>query len=431
MLPRGPRTPKFWQTYQYLQHPKEYVRKLSADYGPATRFRMLQGNGLTVASPELAREVFATDPASYSTVPAIAELFGVRSVISTYGDEHKRQRKLLNPRFHGARMKTFFATMQRVVENHIDEWKPGAKLVMGDVATEITLHIILETVFGAKASLDRKRAHAVLEEVGKAFVPSLLAFPRMGRKVFPVWRRFDRARAMFDTWVDEIIAERRASHELGDDILGVLLEARYEDGSPIDDVELRDHLLTLLAAGHETTAVALSWGIGHLSSHPDALTKLRREIAAGGGTPEALTKLPYLAAVGSESLRIEPIVTDVARICRVPVKIGEWTVPPGEMIAVMVGSILGDATIYEEPDSFRPERFLEKKPAANEFLPFGGGSRRCLGAAFAEAELAIAIGTIASRWNVELTEARPERAVRRNITMGPKRGIPIRVIAAA
>lgn len=431
MLPRGPSTPKIWQTYRYLSHPKEYVRKLVKEYGPATRFRMLQSNGMTVASPELAREVFATDPASFDTVPIIQQLFGARAVISTSGDDHKRQRKLLNPRFHGARMKAFFTTMQRIVEEHTKTWKEGQELVMGQVSTAITLDIILETVFGEHARKNRDRAHAAAENILSALSPSLLAFPELGRKFIPAWKRYDKARVAFDALCKEVIAERRASENLGDDILGMLLEARYEDGEPIEENELCDHLLTLLGAGHETTAVALSWSIHHLAKNPEIAEKVRKEVLSSDRSAEALVKLPYVNAVGTEALRLEPIVTDVARICRTDVKIGEWTVPAGEMVAVMIGFILGDAAIYDDPDTFRPERFLEKKPAANEFLPFGGGARRCLGAAFAESELSIALGTLASRFTFELTDPRPEEAVRRNLTMGPKRGVPVRIVGVS
>jgi cytochrome P450 len=229
------------------------------------------------------------------------------------------------------------------------------------------------------------------------------------------------------------MADRRKTGELGDDLLGLFLSTRYEDGEPMSDREIRDHLITLLLAGHETSAVAIAWAIYYLHREPVVLRKLRSEIVGLGSNPapESLVRLPYLGAVVSESLRIEPIVTDIVRRCRVPFKVREWTVPAGQNIAVIVGAILRDERVFPEPERFRPERFLERNFHAGEFLPFGGGQRRCLGAAFAEAELAIAVATIVSEWELELADAKPERAVRRNITMGPERGVRVRVMGRA
>jgi len=189
-------------------------------------------------------------------------------------------------------------------------------------------------------------------------------------------------------------------------------------------------LMTLLIAGHETTAVALAWAVYWLLREPSTLSRLRGELDALGphAGAEAIVRLPYLGAVISETLRIEPVVTDVARICRKPLPLGKWCVPEGELALVNVSAILADPSIFPEPRKFLPERFLERTYSASEFMPFGGGSRRCLGAAFAEAELALALAAVASKWELELASERPERAVRRNITMGPKDRVRVRVV---
>jgi cytochrome P450 len=192
--------------------------------------------------------------------------------------------------------------------------------------------------------------------------------------------------------------------------------------------EIRDQLFTMLIAGHETTAVSLAWAVYWMLREPASLARLRAELAQNeGAPPETTLRLPYLSAFVRETLRIEPVVTDVPRICRKPFELGSWTVPAGELVTVNIAALHADPAIYPEPERFRPERFLERKFHAGEFVPFGGGHRRCLGAAFAEAELAVAVSTIARDWDLMLADREPERSVRRNVTMGPARGVRVKV----
>ncbi len=436
MLPPGPSTPALWQTYRFGASPREYSRGIIARYGPVTRFRALNGGGVAVSDPELAREVFAADPAAFETLPVLAELFGGLSVLATHGATHKRQRKLLNPRFHGARVKTFLDTMQRVVREHLVTLRKAASedrvIVTSDLAQSLTLDIIVETVFGESVGIERPLARRLLQSLIDALSPTFVFVKRLRTPFFPPWRTFQRRRARFDAWVDAMIAVRRQRRALGGDILGLLLEARYEDGAAMEDGEIRDQLMTLLLAGHETTAITLAWGVYWLLREPPALARLRAEVDALGPEPraESLVRLPYLEAVIAETLRIEPVVSDVARVCREPLKIGPWTVPAGENVVVNVSAIHADPALFPEPSRFRPERFLERSFHAGEFVPFGGGHRRCLGAAFAEAELAISLATLMSGWDLALADERLERAVRRNITMGPRRGVRVRVLGA-
>ena len=197
----------------------------------------------------------------------------------------------------------------------------------------------------------------------------------------------------------------------------------------MDAAEIRDQMFTLLVAGHETTATAISWGVYHLARQPQILAKLRAELDALGpeAAPEALVRAPYLGAVVSESLRIEPVVTDVVRVCRNDFALGDYVVPAGETIFVLLCAVLRDPRLFPEPTTFRPERFLERSFTAAEFAPFGGGSRRCLGAAFAESEMALVLAAIARDWDITLADREPEVCVRRNLTMGPKRGVRVRL----
>jgi cytochrome P450 len=325
--------------------------------------------------------------------------------------------------------------MQGVIAARLSELADAAKtgrvVAMADFAQRLTLDVIVETTFGAGAGLDRDEAREILQGLIRGLSPVFVFAAPLRSPIFPMWRSFVRRRATFDRWVDGVVAQRRSSGVFGGDILGMLLEARYDDGSAMADAEVRDQLMTLLIAGHETTAVALAWGIYWLLREPAALAHLRDELGALGQTaaPEAIVRLPYLGAVISETLRIEPIVTDVARFCRKPLALGPWHVPEGELVVINISAILDNEKLFREPRRFRPERFLERSYAASEFMPFGGGHRRCLGAAFAEAELALAVGAIVSAWDLELATPEPERAVRRNITMGPKNRVRVRVVA--
>jgi cytochrome P450 len=436
MLPPGPLSPAFWQSLRFATSPRSYSAAITSRYGLVTRFRSLNGNGVAIADPEIARQLFAADGETFGSHPMHGDVFGAYSVLATSGALHLRQRKLLNPRFHGARVRAFLETMQRVVHEHLDGLRKAASegrvVVMIDLAQALTLDVILETVFGDTVGLERPKARAILRDMIGATSSMFVFASALRSPAFPPWRNFIRRRAAFDAWVDDMIARRRARQNLGGDILGLLLEARYDDGSAMADAEIRDLAMTLLLAGHETTAIAIAWGVYWLLREPAALARLRGAIDALGPEPsaEALSREPYLQAVIAETLRIEPIVTDVGRICRVPLTLGPFTVPAGEYAIVNVAAIFASEALFPEPARFRPERFLETSFSAWQFMPFGGGSRRCLGAAFAEAELAIALGTIASEWDLALAEGRPERAARRNITMGPRHGVRVRVVGA-
>jgi cytochrome P450 len=436
MLPPGPRTPALWQTFRFSTSPREYSLGVQAQYGLVTRFRGLNGDGIAIADPEIARELFAADSDNFTTPSVLSDMFGAFSVLATSGALHKRQRRLLNPRFHGARVRAFLETMQRVVHEHLDGLRKAASegrvVVMSQLAQALTLDLIMETVFGGSIGLERPKARAILQDLLRA-ISSIFVFARALRSpLFPPWRRFQQRRAVFDAWVDGMIARRRAQGRLGEDILGLLLEARYDDGSAMADAEIRDLVMTLLLAGHETTAIALAWGVYWLLREPAALARLRDDIDALGPEPsaDALSRLPYMQAVISETLRIEPIVTDIGRICRVPLRLGPYTLPAGQVAVINVSAILANETLFPDPLRFRPERFLDTSFSAWQFMPFGGGHRRFLGAAFAEAELSVALGAIAGEWELALADGPPERAARRNITMGPRHGVRVRVVGA-
>jgi cytochrome P450 len=417
-----------------LRDPRGYSRKIIARYGKTTRFRALNGDGVAISDPELARQLFATDPDLFETPSVLGEVFGQASVLATAGPRHRKQRKLLNPRFHGSEIRSVALTMQRVIGQHFTAFERarsnGAVVVMSNLAQALTVDVILETVFG-DGDLERGEGRSVLVRCIGSMPPSAVFSSILRTPLFPPWARYLRARRAFDAWVDRLLAARRAKGGVSSDILGMLMAARYDDGEPMDDAEIRDQIFALLIAGHETTAVALAWATYFLIREPAVLERLRAEILGlpEDAGPEAVLRAPYLQAVVKETLRIEPIVSDVARLCREPVAVGSWTVPAGELAVVNVCALLSDPEIYPEPSRFLPDRFLQRNYHAGEFPPFGGGSRRCLGASFAEMELMLAIAML-TRLDLVLADTEPEVASRRNITMGPARGVRVKVMGA-
>jgi cytochrome P450 len=324
-------------------------------------------------------------------------------------------------------MRAYGRTMQQVAEDHIASLRPGDELRAHEVTTRISLDVILRTVFGVDGgALDEGRR--LLRGVLEGFSPLLAFTDLVHHPLFPPWRRLRRAQAAYDALVERLVRERRASKEHGEDILGMLLDATWEDGAPLTTREIRDQLLTLLVAGHETTAISLAWATHDLYSQPAVLARLRAELEPLGPSPEpeALARLPYLSGVCDESLRLRPIVSDVLRTLVEPFEFGGYLLPAGASVSVAIEQIHADPAIYPDPSSFRPERFLDKKPGPFEFLPFGGGHRRCIGAAFSDYEARIVLGTLASR--LDLQPLGTDQRVRRNITMGPKRGVPVRVL---
>jgi len=424
-LPPGPRGPAAYHTLRFMLWPDAFLADMRR-FGDVFRVRSVSINGAGVMSADLAKEIFAKDPDKAFDVFSgpLRHVFGPKSLFTTAGTTHRKARKLLNPRFHGQRMKSFAQTMQDVARSHFAKLRPGDRVKMSDVGQAISLDVIIETVFGS-GGIDRERTRALLSSLLEGFSPIVVFAERLQTRFFPPWRRYLERRERFDAFVRETVAKRRTG-EPGEDILGLLVSARYEDGGALDDIEIRDHLFALLMAGHETTAIAIAWGTYFLLREDRAREKLLAELdAIEPLTPDGLVKAPYLGAFCDETLRCKPIVLDVVRPVAEAMRVGAYEVPKGEAIVIFLAAIMSDPRTFPQPERFEPERFLEKNVPASAFLPFGGGHRRCLGAAFAEQEMRIVLGTLARELNLELVSRAPERAVRRNVTMGPSRGVPV------
>jgi cytochrome P450 len=420
-LPPGPRMPRALQTAIWSRQAQWMLEQSRARFGDMFTIRIAhEGTWVMVSDPELVKQVFTGDPKVFHAGEGNAILrpiLGDNSVLVLDEKPHIGQRRLLLPPFHGERMQGYGETMAAIAAREIGSWPTGTPYKLRPRMQAITLEIILETVFGVheKERLDPLRAalrdFLDLTTDPRFLLPVVLAGPERIRLLPPFRRRIERV----DELIHAEIAERRRAEDLGEreDILSMLVAARHEDGSPMSDAEIRDELLTLLVAGHETTATALSWAVERLVRHPNKLERLRAEALAGA-------EETYLTATIQETLRLRPVIVLVIRKLTEPVAIGGYEIPAGAVITPSIHLVHRNPAIYPEPDRFLPERFLETPPGTYTWIPFGGGVRRCLGAAFAQFEMAVVLKELVKRHHVRPADPASERPFRRAITETPR-----------
>jgi cytochrome P450 len=439
-LPPGPSAPAAIQTLQFLASPAKLGEQLWKRYGDVHTIKnSALGTMVILVHPELVKQVFTGDPDVLHAGEAnqsLELLVGDRSVLLLDGAEHLRHRRLLMPPFHGSRMGAYGETMREITESAIDAWTEGESFALHPTMHRVTLEIILRTVFG----LDRGPRHdelaAALSSLFDRLTSSLgmlLMVPTFQRDLGPLtpWAAFQRDKRAVNALLYAEIAERRAeladpAGRRRDDVLTMLLDARDEQGQGLSDQDLRDELMTLLAAGHETTATTLCWAFERILNHPDVEDRLRAElagVAAGRAlTAEDLPRLEYLDATIKEVLRLCPVIPTVARKLTAPMKIRKWEIPRGVLVAPAINLIHRREDLYPDATSFKPERFLGKKPDPYAFFPFGGGSRRCIGMAFALHEMKIVLATVLRRAKLALPRPGPLAVKLRSFVMAPEGG---------
>ena len=363
--------------------------------------------------------ILAEDPSRFTpfAVQALLPVVGPDSIFVNRGDRHRQQRRWLMPPFHGQRMRLYGETIAEVAR-HRASTAAGGRTSMLSVAQSISLEVIIRTVFGV-GGRDVAEVETAVTELVAATHPLLLFIPALQRTIAGrgPYARLRRAIARTDVLLQRRIeAARRAGD--GTDILSLLLSVRDADGAAIPDSELRDHLRTLLFAGHETTAISIAWAVDQLARHP----------AVRHGLREALDRDeqdPALDATVYEVLRMFPPVSEVVRALRAPLQLADWTLPTGAVVSPSIHLLHRNPDLYDDPGVFRPDRFANGKPSADRFLPFGGGYRRCLGAAFAQYELTAVLRTLVMEFDFEVVNDAPPRVARRNVTLAPSDGVPI------
>jgi cytochrome P450 len=383
-----------------------------------------EGTWVFVSDPEAIKQVFTGDPRLLHAGAAnlvLLPVLGENSVLLLDEPKHMEQRKLMLPPFHGKRMQAYRDVMEQVAATEIDRW-PGDKAVrMRPRMQALTLEVILRAVFGVD---EGERLTRLRDELRRTL--NMLSDPRrvmflivLGPQRLRKLRTFRRYFQEVDRLIYEEIRSRRAAPDLAerDDILSLLLQATHEDGRPMSDRELRDELMTLLVAGHETTATALSWAVELLARHPEELARLESEVAAG--------ETAYLDAVIKETLRLRPVIALVLRKLMEPMEIGGRLLPAGASVAPAIYLVHRNPEVYPEPERFRPERFLNQAPGTYTWIPFGGGVRRCLGGAFAEFEMSVVLRELVARRSLHPVGEVPEHSVRSTITNVPNRGAEV------
>jgi cytochrome P450 len=327
-----------------------------------------------------------------------------------------RQRKLLLPPFHGERVRRYGELIVEIARREMAGWPVGEPFGMRPHTQRITLTVIMRAVFGIQDEQRLARFGRLIDEFARR-VGTITALPFARRNLGPLspWAKFVRSRRALDEFIYEEIRLRRAEpgHEERDDVLSLLLGARDEDGAPMSDRELRDELVTVIGAGHETTATGLAWAVERLTHNPEVLAKLRASVAAG--------EEEYLEATVKETLRSRPVIVDVARKLTAPARIGGYELPAGTFVLPAIAALHQREDSFPEPRRFLPERFLDAKVDNYAWIPFGGGVRRCIGAAFAEYEMRTILREFVAAAELRAADPEPERVRIRNITLAPAR----------
>ncbi|MEA5550173.1 cytochrome P450 [Anabaena cylindrica UHCC 0172] len=442
-LPVGPKTPATLQMLNWVIKPMPYMEECAKTYGDIFTLKLQKNLPplVFIHSPEAMQQVLSNDTKELEAPGELNGIFeyllGKNSVILLSGAQHQRQRQLIMPPLHGERMRNYADLIIDLTEKTINKQQLNQPFNIRTATQDITLSVMMQAVFGLyEGERAEKLQNLLCEilEVGSAvWRVAVLYFPALKNVIglSQLWEKQQRQQDKADQLIYEEIQERRENPDPSrTDILSLLMAARDEAGEPMTDVELRDELITLLVAGHETTATAIAWALYWIHKLPEVRQKLLQELDSLGANPDsnAIFKLPYLTAVCNETLRIYPIgILTFPRQVKTPITLCGHELEAG---TVIVGSIYlthNRADIYPNPKQFNPERFLEKQFSPYEFLPFGAGARRCIGLAFAQFEMKLVLAKILSGWELELTDTRDIKPKRRGLVTGPDRPIQMLV----
>ena len=440
-LPPGPRSPRVFQTLKWIWQPIPLMQACAKAYGDAFTLRLMGAPPIVFCSqPAAIKEIFTGDPEVLLAGrgnEVLRPVFGPNSILLLDGARHRRERKLLMPPFHGERMRLYGSIMHEIVDRSIDDWPVEQVFPIHKYMQRITLEIILRTVFGVDEGETLSRLRTLLVEFLRLIGSSpVLLVRRLQVNLGPLtaWKRICHLGREIDRLLYAEIARcKKEALQERTDVMAMLVAARDEDGQPMTDDEIRDELVTMLVAGHETTATALSWVVHRLLQNPDVLAKAQAEVAAvtGNGpagselTAEQIAEFAYLDAVIKETARLNPILPTVARYLEAPTRIGDCDLPAGCVVSPCIYLTHRRPDVWPQPETFKPQRFVGRRADPYTFFPFGGGLRHCLGAAFAGYEMKIVLARMLSRVSLRPDPGYTARVVRRSITFAPSGGLPV------
>ena len=416
--------PRVVQTARFMVRPIPFFETWRRRLGETFSARLLgPGDVVFVSDPDSMKRLFSADRVN-TIAPGrnvvLKPLLGSQSLLLQEGAEHMRRRKLMLPPFHGDRMRAYEAMIAEVTGAEVASWPQGAAFPLHPSMQAITLEVIMRAVFGVTDPARRDALRDGLVSIlAESASPQAAGLMMPGVRRLPHYRDFASRVADTDALLATEIAERRDDPALTErgDILSMLIAAEFDDGSRMDDGELRDQLMTLLLAGHETTATGLAWTFDLLLHAPGVMQRLLAELDAGS--------TDYLDAVITESLRLRPVVPMTGRLLREPADLGGFALETGTVVLAAIYMAHTNADTYPDPFAFRPERFLDEGPDTYSWIPFGGGTRRCIGAAFAQLEMRVALRTILGSVSLSAADPEPERMTRRNVTLSPRNGVSV------
>jgi cytochrome P450 len=439
-LPPGPTAPRLLQTLRFASRPLQTIEACARRWGDWFTLRLIGGRTNVFCShPDAIRDVHAGDPDTFHAGEAagdiLAPLLGNHSLLVLDGERHLRERRLMSPPFHGERVHVYGRLVRESVQRVLAGWPLGRAFPIHHEMQTVTLDVILRAVFGIDddpklVDLRHRLEHflALADGASAAFI--VAPFLQVELRGLTPWGQYVRRARAIDELLYAEMARRRTQGTAGrSDILSLLLDARDEHGERMTDPELRDEMFTLLMAGHETTATSLAWAFYQVLRHPEVYRRLRDELHAvlGDGPlePEHVSRLEYLDAVLKETQRLTPVVAFTGRMLRAPARIGGRDLPAGVIVSPAIYIVHRRPDLWPEPERFHPDRFLGVRPNPSHFFPFGGGVRRCLGAAFATYEMKMVLAEVLRRADLRIAPGYRMRRVQRAITYAPSRGMPV------
>lgn len=435
--PPGPNALRTIDRLRFVfQPPANLLEEFSRIYGDTFRIVASDGTVTFTGDPDLIRAVYTADPDSFDPrgVDVTGPIFGATSLPVSTGVRHKRDRKLLSPPFQSGTMRNYGNTMAAIARKSLRSLATGNPSPMLDVAQSMALDVILGVVYGVEGEQQQTRMRQAVLDLIHSLNPLVLLFPWMRREFggFGPWAQLVRAGNALEFLAIEQIRGKRNAEKQNDDIMSLLIRAKDEDGDSLSDIEIAQQLRAILFAGHETTAVSMAMLLDMLHKDSALLQRAREEVDSLSPQcdPAEFNSLPFLGAACHEALRMFPPVVDVGRVLREPMTLGKYHFERGEAIVPSPLLLHNRADLYPEPKQFRPDRFLNKKPSPFEFIAFGGGSRRCLGASFALFEMKILVGTLLRDGRFESQTAKPLAHIRRGITLGPRGNVPMKYLGS-